>query len=104
VDLGVLKELGKAFVDPDGNPRLVVAELKVGVLVVDGGVRVLFVFEVEIEQDVVLVGRTLEEAGEFQLAASQVFGRLEGLKGLCLRRGNDDDGLGRIDVGPGKRV
>jgi len=44
----------------------------------------------------------LEEPAEFQLAASKIFGWFEGLKGFVIRRDNDDDGLGRIDIQAGE--
>jgi len=90
VDVGVLKELGEAFVEPEGQPGGF-AEHEVGVLVIDGGVGVR-AFGVEAEEDVVLVGRAEEEAGEVDLAFGEVGFGFEGLEALAVFDGEDGDG------------
>jgi hypothetical protein len=94
VDVGVLVELGEAFVEPERKPGGF-AHHVVGVLVVDGGEGV-FAFGVEAEEDVILVGHTEEVAGEVDLAFGEVCRGFEGLKSLSVFEADDDDGRAGI--------
>jgi len=90
VDVGVLKELGEALVEPEGQPSGL-AQHVVGVLVVDSeeGMRTV---GVEAEKDIVLVGCTEKEAGEIHLAFGEVGLGLKGLESLAVFDGEDGDG------------
>src|SRR6202020_707627 len=70
VDVSVLIELGEACVEPEGKP-CGFAQYEVGVLVVDGGERMLALC-VEAEQDVVSIRGAHEEAGEVELAFGEI--------------------------------
>ncbi len=89
-DVGVLVELGEAFVEPEGNKGGFAHDV-VGVLVIDGGEGML-AFGVEAEEDVVFVGGAHEEAGEVELAFGEVGFGFEGLESLAVFQGEDDDG------------
>jgi hypothetical protein len=90
MDFCVLKEFGESLIKPHWEPFQRVAELKVGVFVVDGGKWVL-PFSVQTNQDVVLVGSPDKEASEVHLALPQICGRLEGLKCFEIPGCNDSD-------------
>jgi len=97
-DLGVLNEFGKSFIEPKGHPFEGIAELEVGVLVIDGRVGVL-VFGVETEQNVVPVLGAEKQALEVYLTPGEINRRLERLKAFLVFDGDDDDGQRRVDPG-----
>src|SRR5882757_7088281 len=69
LDVGVLKELGDAFVEPKGYPLRRAPKGEVRVLVIHGGEGVLL-SGVETQQDVVLLRTGLEVAGEVEFSLS----------------------------------
>ena len=99
VDVGVLVELGDAFVEPEG--KVGAAGDVVRVLVVDGGVRVVAA-SVETDEDVDAVVALKEEAGEVELAFLEIFGGFDGLEVAAVFEGEDDDGSAGVGVGAGE--
>jgi hypothetical protein len=101
MDVGVLKELGEAFVEPERQLGGL-AQHVVGVLVVDGeeGMRTV---GVETEKDVVLVRCAEKEAREIQLAFGEVGFGLEGLESFSVFDGEDGYGGAGVAGAIGKQ-
>src|SRR6185312_10879041 len=65
LDVGVLEKLRHSLIEPDGHPLACTAELKVGVLVVDGCIGVVLL-DVKAKENVVFVRSVEEVASEIQ--------------------------------------